>query len=280
MKNRRNFLLPVAALAALTLSVAAPAAPGSTEASRAATSRAGASPAKVKVSACVSGAMYSDRQLKFRSSMRSIGAGGSMRMRVVIQRRYLEQKHWQVVTPSGNSQDLLPEWLENSNPAATTFVYNFSFVPVETRAQYRVKTFYRWLDASGNIVKRARRASSVCVQTRKLPDLGIVTRRQYANSGSSFPQMPAIHTLTIKNFGSSSASSFSVAGDVNGVALLSDPVTTPTVFDFVPVKTSVDFVFYGPECRSGDKITFTVNPDRSVRESNYDNGSIAESCTG
>ncbi len=254
--------------------------PGTAGASLATDLRAGASLAKVKVGACVGGAMYSDRQLKFRSSMKSIGAGGNMQMRAVIQRRYMEQKRFQVVTPSGNSQDLLPEWLENSNPAATVFVYNLSVVPVETRAQYRVKTYYRWLDTNGKIVKRARRVSSVCAQTRKLPDLGIVTRRQYANSGSSFPQMPAIHTVTVRNSGGSSASTFSIGGDVNGVALLSEPVTTPTVFDFVPVKTSVDYVFYGPECRSGDKITFTVNPDRTVRESNYDNGSVTETCTG
>lgn len=277
MTKRRNTPLPTAALAVLAVLAFFA---GSAGTSQATVSRAGASLAKVKASACVSGAMYSDRQLRFRSSMKSISAGGNMQMRAVIQRRYLEQKRFQVVTPSGNSQDLLPEWLENSNPAATMFVYNFSVVPVETRAQYRVKVYYRWLDTSGEIVKRARRVSSVCAQTRKLPELGIVTRRQYANSGSSFPQMPAIHTVTVKNSGGSSASTFSVGGDVNGVALLSEPVTTPTVFDFVPFKTSVDFIFYGPECRSGDKITFTVNPDRSVRESNYDNGSVTESCTG
>lgn len=244
----------------------------------AATSVTGTAQAKIKVSDCQGGALYADRQLAFRSTMKSIGAGGHLQMRFVIQRRYQEQRRFHVVTPNDTPQGALAEWFENSNPAATSFVYNYVVTPVETRAQYRARIYFRWRNAAGKIVKRAKRVSSVCNQRRKLPNLSTTSVAKFANSGAGFPQMPVRYELTVKNNGGSSAATFLTAGDLNGVALASEPAATTGVLDFLAAGASTVVVLYGPECRPGEKLAITLNTDRSVRESRYEDDASVHPC--
>lgn len=236
---------------------------------------AGAGKASVKLAACKSASRYDARKLEFKGSMNSIGAGGKMEMRFTLYRRYYERKRFSIVKAAPGSG--LNEWLASSDSAATIYIHNLTVAPVETRALYRVKVRYRWLDADGNTVASAKRTSRLCSQTRALPDLIVRSIAHFPNAGPDFPQLPTMYEAEVYNMGRSSAAVFTVAGDLNGLHLTMAPATNFTGNDALPAKTARKFVFYGPECAKGGRVTVEANPEHVVRESRYAN-SVSLNC--
>lgn len=241
-------------------------------------------PATVSVSKCKSAASYSQRLLEFRSVMSTVAGASKMQMRIVLYRRYSEQRKFRVVSPGNVPNGASPEWYESTDTNATTYIHTFPVVPVETRAQYRIKVFYRWRDANNNIVATAKRVSAVCNQTRKLPDLTIADIKQYPASGNATTpsgQHAAEYVVTVKNAGRSSAGLFDITGSVDGTALTDITVqpmlsVLPRSPDYVLAGASIDLTLFGQTCAAN--LTVTVNGSKMVRESNYANNSMSKAC--
>lgn len=262
--SRRTPFAALAVLCVVTLAATARAAPGGNG-----KRPVGMGKASVKLAACKSAARYDARELEFKGTMNSIGAGGKMEMRFTLYRRYYEGKRFSIVTAAPGSG--LNEWLSSSDSAATIYIHNLTVTPVETRAMYRVKARYRWLDAGGNAVASAKRTSRLCNQTRALPDLVVRSITHFPNAGPDFSQLPTMYEAYVYNLGRSSAAAFTLTGDVNGMPLTMAPATDFTGNDALPARTARTFVFYGPECAKGGRVTVTPNPDHVVRESRYAN---------
>lgn len=248
----------------------------------------GASSAKeVKVRAhaaaskCRSAALYADRQLQFRGTMWTLPGVAKMQMRVVLLRRYMEQRRWRVVAP-GTDARAVPTWYENTEPNAVKYVHTFDVVPVETRAQYKARVYYRWRDAEGKIIAKAKRSSRVCNQTRKLSDLVVERVQRLPNVGDRFPELPTRYVVTVRNIGASTAHAGlqqwpTLTGSLNGTSLVEGTQRPAiTLVDPLPPKATTEYEFFGPQCTGG--LNFSVNGDRLVRESNYGNNSLIETC--
>lgn len=268
--DRRFSFAALAALAVVSLAATAQAAPRA------------AGKASVKVSKCKSAALFAERELVFRGAMSSIGSGGKMQMRVLLYRRYHEQKRFHLVNTAGSGLGLA-EWQESGDASATKYVNNFSITPVETRAQYRVKAQYRWRDAGGKIVARAKRSSLTCTQSRTLPDLVIDGYVKFPNPGTYNASHPVIYAITISNKGRSSAwlpvEPLASAG-IGTTPLLAEPVpSAPFTLDTVPAKTSVTRNFYGPECSGpAESLSVQIDPGLYIRETNRANNSVVLPC--
>lgn len=225
--------------------------------------------ATVSVAKCHSAATYADRRLEFRAAMSSMAAGGKMELRYTLYRRYNNQARFRVVKPTEGSS--LGEWLASSDTGATKYIHNLAITPIETAAVYRVKVSYRWYDAGGKIVKRAKRTSKLCKQRRGLPNLEITSVQQYPNGSSVFPDLPVIWVVTVRNSGSSSASlpaGLIVSGTAGGG--LSDGTVDAqplNALDTIPAGATLTRQLYGQECRGGP-VQLTVDPMNLVREKN------------
>lgn len=239
---------------------------------------AAAPKASVSVAKCHGAATYAERRLEFRASMNAISDGGEMELRYTLYRRYNNQARFRAVTPTDGSS--LGEWLVSSDPSATKYIHRLTVSPVETAASYRVKVAYRWLDPNGKIVKRAKRTSKLCKQTRGLPNLQIESVKQFPNSGTIFPDMPVVWNVTIRNNGASSASLVSgpvVSGTANGGLVDGTLSTLPVDYDSIPAGSTAERQLYGQECRGG-AIELTVDPLNLVRERNENDNTYKGSC--
>lgn len=241
-----------------------------------ATTTAAKSPrASVKLRSCVSAPMYTDRRLVFRGSMRSAGFGGTMEMRYSLLRRYDESRSKAFRTVNSTAENMLGKWLPASDSAATVYIHNLTIVPVETSAAYRVKVRYRWRDADGKIVARAKRTSKLCKQRTGLPNLVVSNVKRYPNPGRFLPHLPVIYEATITNRGRSSSTlpvGSIVSGAVQGVSLVDGTADSPSLgqqFDALPAGESTVRTLYGPACDDGE-LTLTVDPANNVREAKDD----------
>lgn len=148
------------------------------------------SPTSVHVSACQLSPTRTDRSATFVSTMNAVPGTSRMAMRFRLRRR----------TPGGATAPIRTPALEawrRARPGVRTFTYTQRVNGLATTTVYWMAIDYRWLDASGHVIRTATRYSPVCSQVGPLNNLKIrgVTARQGAESGT------AVYDFTIANNG-------------------------------------------------------------------------------
>jgi hypothetical protein len=213
-------------------------------------------PAYVKVLSCspASGSAV------FYGRMHRMGAGERMSMRFSLLERRGGGPFQPVRAPR------LDRW-RRSRPGVAMFGYRQRVKGLSEDAVYRARVDFRWHDAEGELVRRARRRSRPCSQAGPLPNLRVrITRVRVTTTRGVFQYL-----VRVTNSGSGAAEKVDVRLDVDGSA-----VDTETVPRLQPGESTV-VDFSGPGCESS--VQATADPDATVRESSETDNSQSLSCS-
>lgn len=229
----RRALITTAALAA-GLSAAAPA--------------SAAGPASVRLVDC----SVEERSAVFHGRMRLVDGADRMAMRFTL----LEEVagRWERVRTSA-----LRRW-HRSRPGVVAFGYRQGIRNLPANAALRVRVDFRWRDAGGELVERARRRSAPCRQFDALPNFTVEPTRVAPSRRADVMRYAA----AVTNTGRGPASDVPVRLTVDG-----DVVDTVTLSSLAPGERR-SVAIRGPECRR--LATLEVDPqDRIAESSDADN---------
>jgi hypothetical protein len=151
---------------------------------------------------CTTSALPAGRAVSFVGSMPTLTGGERMQMRFDLER----------LAPRGDGQwqrlrgvEGFGTW-ESAAPGRAGFVFHKRVDGLVVPASYRASVRFRWTDAAGRIVRRARRRTAACEQPDLRPNLvpGPLTGILDARPGL------ALYTLVVRNTGRTDAGPFSV----------------------------------------------------------------------
>jgi hypothetical protein len=198
----------------------------------------------VKVSSC----SRSAHTASFYSRVRHRGAGERMWMRFTLLQRGDDGRYEPVAAPA------LKRW-RKSKPGVRAFGYRQRVRALSPDAAYRMRVDYRWYDADGTLVHKARRRSGVCSQTGPLPNL------RARITGSSATGVPSLRRYTVRlaNAGAAAALGAKVRFSVE-----EESSETKTV-SYLAAGDSTIVSFHAPPCLSGVKAQ--ADPDHQIAES-------------
>jgi len=251
--------LPTTGLAALAAGVAALAlgvgpAAGAPPSPVTMAPRPGTMPHSARVTAtvddCHTGPAASDRYAAFSGQMMLIPRATSMAMRFSL----IGQP-----SPTGAPERMnapgLGVW-QRSAPHIAIFRYRQEVTNLTPGSSFRALISYRWLDASGKVIKHAVRHTPKC----DIPDLrphltvGSVVQRAGLDPQSS------AYDVDAHNAGLGPAGAFQVALTVNGNSLA--PQSIPSLAPGADQTVT----FAGPRCNPGSSIQVTLDPGNQVDE--------------
>ena len=203
--------------------------------------------ATAKVMACQSSDLAQDRTAVFRGRMRRRAQAQRMAMRFAVQER-VGDGSWKKISAPG-----LGRW-RKSRRGVRAFGYSQRLRNLLRGADYRARVDFRWYDADGDVVKRARRRSAACEQDGPLPNLKIqrVVERPTSVAGSSQ------YTVRVQNAGGATVPEALVRFSANGDAPV-DKTGGPVNPGAVALVR-----FTLPTCRSGVEVW--VDPTDAVPE--------------
>lgn len=215
-------------------------------------------PAAVHLKSCETGAKPSERRATFKSWMHSVP--GSVRMAVRF--RLVSQ------APGRSAERVegpaeLNVW-HRSHFGVTRYVYSQTVKRLEQGTSYRMVVRYRWYDANGEIVKRAKRTSHDCVQSGDLPNL-IVAGVAYDPTDVGTWH----YDVTVKNKGQAVAENFVVTLLVDGA------VVDERTVESLDAGNSTDVELNGPPCLH---LRAIVDSEETVTERHEDDNSFSSTC--
>ena len=189
-------------------------------------------PAAVTVRACQTGDQPADRSATFEGRMNTVK--GAVRM----------AQRFKLVSVTGSPAEAqevkmpkLSAW-HSSDRGVKRFVYAQTVKGLAEGATYRAVVNYRWLDASGKVIRRAERHSGTCIQDGDLPNLVLnsvqVTRGDVPGT--------AAYTVSVANIGKGDAQAFDVGIVVDGA------LANSRTLDGLKAGTSTTVKLTGPLC--------------------------------
>jgi hypothetical protein len=210
----------------------------------------GGHPSRVNaaVDSCHSGPSPADRYAIFSGQMTNVPHADSMAMRFsLLDRGPTDPAPKHLAAPG------LDVW-QHSDPHVDIFRYHQEVSNLPPGGGVRALLTFRWLDASGRVIKHVTRRSPVCQVPDLRPHLAVA---DITKSLSSDPASDA-YKVEIRNLGLGPASSFDVAVSVDGKAL-----PTQTVDSLAPAALRI-LSFSGPHCAPGGTIQATADPDNRI----------------
>jgi hypothetical protein len=253
--DRRNYALRRAfsrrmrrALITTALAVAALTAPAPASA---------AVPASVRLVNC----SFEEHEAAFHGRMRLMEGASRMAMRFTLIEETAADEAAPVKAPR------LRRW-HRAKPGVRAFGYRQGFRNLPENATHRVRVDFRWYDANGAVVERARRRSAPCRQFDEPPNLVVQLTRI---APSVLPGVMRYEVL-VANTGKGAASGVPVRLAVDG-----DVVDTVTVASLGPGEER-SLVIRGPECRRLAKLD--VDPEKAIAESSDDDNVFELRCAG
>lgn len=195
---------------------------------------------------CSTSALPVQRIASFVGSMPARANGPRMQMRFELERKRDGQRRWRRLKAKG-----FGIW-ERANRNVAGFVFTKRVAALPVPATYRALVHFRWLDANGAIVKRARSRTRPCRQPDLRPNLvpGALTAAPDLQPGF------ALYTLVVRNTGRSAAGPFSVSvGSGNAEVDRLEPGEQRAV----PI--------FALACAALTSIVVRVDADRRVEES-------------
>jgi CARDB len=196
----------------------------------------------------------------FYGRMQSLGAGQRMSMRFSLLERSGADGYRAVRSPQ------LDRW-RRSRPGVAAFGYRQKVKGLSEDAVYRARVDFRWQDADGDVVRRARRRSRPCIQAGPLPNLMTrITRVQMTTVEGVFRYL-----VRVTNVGAAYAEKVDVRMDLDGAAV--DTKTVPGLAEGHSAIVS----FRAPRCGSWARAV--ADPGGTVRESSEDDNVHSLACS-
>ena len=188
----------------------------------------------------------SARSATFLGRMRSISGTDHMAMRFTLLERFGDEKLHPVDFPE------LRAW-RFSKPGVRDFRFKQTVTALQGGGEYRTRVEYRWLDADGNLQRKAVRTSRACRQPGELANL-----KPGAPSASAGPEGTSVYVVPVLNDGKAVAQDVAVELYVDGAA------TNVGHIESVAPGETREVSFTGPACKRG--LRAVVDPSDSVKE--------------
>jgi hypothetical protein len=212
--------------------------------------------AAVHVKSCETGPKPSDRKATFKAWMHTVPGTARMAVRFKL----VSQKPGRSAQRAeGPAQ--LSVW-HRSHLGVTRYAYSQTVKKLAQGTSYRMIVRYRWYDANGEVIKRAKRTSDECVQHGDLPNL-IVPAIAIPSEGT--PN----YIVTVKNKGKSVAENFTVTLIIDG-ALVDE-----RTIEWLDAGDKVFVEFNGPPCLH---VSAVADADETVIERNEKDNSFSSAC--
>jgi hypothetical protein len=216
-------------------------------------------PASVKVTQCRTGDDAVDRAVTYRARMRSVPGSARMRLRFVLLARSTGD------SPQQLGSENIGGW-RKSDAGVTRFSYSQKVRGLDAGVAYRAVVKFRWYDANGKLIKRAKRRSRACKPSGELPNLELLSVKV---SPGKTPGT-ARYSINIGNTGEGPAEFFVVSLFVNNDA----EVDSRTIERMEAGETET-IKFNGPACF---KLRAVVDRERSVPETIEDDNVLSARC--
>jgi archaellum component FlaF (FlaF/FlaG flagellin family) len=216
-------------------------------------------PAAVHLKSCTTGSKPSERSATFKSWMHTVPGAERMAVRFkLVSESTTGASAQRVESPAA-----LSEW-HRSRRGVTRYVYSQTIKRLEQGTSYGVVVRYRWYDANGEIIKRAKRTSDQCVQSGDLPNL-IVSGVTYdpAEIGTWH------YGVTVKNKGKAVAENFVTTLIFDGAVVDERTVESLAAGDSTTVELN------GPPCLH---LRAIVDSEHTVTERHEDDNSFSSTC--
>jgi hypothetical protein len=213
-------------------------------------------PAAVHLKRCTTGASPADRKATFQAWMHAVPGTARMAVRFKLVSHTSEESAQRVEGP-----DALKVW-HRSHVGVTRYAYSQTVKRLAQGTSYRMVVRYRWYDANGEVIKRAKRTSHECIQHGDLPNL-IVPAIAIPSAGT--PN----YIVTVKNKGKAVAENFTVTLVIDGALVDERTIEGLDAGDKVFVE------FNGPPCLH---VSAVADAEQTVTERNEDDNSFSSAC--
>src|SRR3954451_9929787 len=219
-------------------------------------------PLQARLVACSTGASAAARRATFTASMPAVARAARMAMRFdLLQRMEGDAEFARVALPAWG------RW-ERSEPGRTGFIWTKTVRALRAPGAYRARVLFRGYDASGRVVRRARRLTPVCRQPDSRPDL-------QAGALAVAPGLAAnsvTYLLGVRNTGRGVAGVFAVALATAGM-----PPAPVAVAGLAPGESRV-VELAGPRCAPGSTVRFALDPANAIAESDEADDVVDRAC--
>jgi hypothetical protein len=218
-------------------------------------------PAHAVVTSCQKSTDVAARSATFEGRMRAWRHSARLQMRFRLQAQTPDDPVWR-----GVDVESFGQW-RSADVGVRRFVYDKRVEQLLAPAAYRVVVRFRWLDARGHVVGRARRTSVACREPDPRPNLLI---RQLIVTGTG--KATAHYVAVVANTGRTTAPAFGVRFDAAGV-----PFASSSAAALAPgetVRVPVD----GPACTAAESMDAVVDPDGLIDERNEADNELTTTC--
>jgi hypothetical protein len=240
-----------------------------------------ATPYAAQLLSCHSSPRVAARSVAVATTMRPLGSGRRLLVRIDLQQRSIDGGRW---TARGDVPGL-GVWTSPSDPAIGSrpndvFKYRQAVGRLVAPFQFRFRVGFRWLDADGDVVRSSATWTAACKQPELRPDLTIVRTRQMPD-----PLEPSAirYSVLVRNQGVASAWNFDVAAQFPSAdgSRKATPAQLRTVTRLAPQQT-VWLAFTGPPCAAAAAgpvaPAFTADPANEIEESSETNNALTATC--
>ena len=212
--------------------------------------------AAVHLKSCKTGSEARDRMATFKSWMHAVPGTERMAVRFKLVAQRPGRSAHRV-----EGLDALDVW-HRSHRGVTRYTFAQTVKRLARGTAYRMIVRYRWYDADGEVIKRAKRTSDECVQGGDLPNL-IVPAVAVTSEGS-----PS-YIVTVKNKGQAVAENFTVTLTIDG-ALVDE-----RTIERLEAGEKVFVEFNGPPCLH---VQAVADSEETVVERNEKDNSFSSEC--
>lgn len=213
-------------------------------------------PLQAGLTACQTGPNPADRFAVFTGSMPTVEGATTLAMRFDLYQklgdgdfRRLTIPHWGI-------------WAHTSKKGVPGFIFTKRVDGLGAPGAYRAEVAFKWTDATGKVIQKAKRDSPVCDQPDPRPDLAVGRLTVKA-----ITQRTARYTVVVRNIGRGDAPSFTVAlaGTRKQAGALS-------------AGTSEKVTVRAPRCGPGDRVLVSVDSTNVVNEARNPNNIKSFAC--
>jgi len=219
--------------------------------------------ARALLIACERSLEEAERAGVFEGQMRLVPGASRMQMRFALQASTPERRRWTSVDAPG-----FGTWM-SSAPGTGRYLYTKRVESLLAPAAYRVQVRFRWLDAAGATVERARRVSDACHQPDPRADLELRSVAVEPLAGGAERRR---YVAFVRNTGRVAAEPSLLSLSVGGVVL--PPARVLALEPGEGVAVAVE----GPACAGRAEIVADADAEESVDERDESNNRFTRGC--
>ncbi len=204
---------------------------------------------------CQAGSASQNGSATFRGEMRSVPGSDRMAIRFDLYARAPgEARFTRSAAPSA--------WIR-SVPGTARFIWHKRFEELTGPADYRTVVRFRWYDAGGAPIARARRTTDACTQPDPRPNLTLGAPTVLAGPQPGLRR----YAIPVRNAGRGDAGPFEVALRIGAA-----PESALVAVSALAAADVQTVTFVAPPCAPGDALRFEADPgDRVVEVDERDN---------